>query len=149
MASPVSKTFMAKTGEISQDWHVVDATDKILGRMATEIAMVLMGKHKPCYTPHIDVGDFVVVTNASKIKMTGRKMEQKEFDYYTYYPGGHKATSLETMMAKRPGRVIELAVRRMLPKNKLARKMLSKLKVYNGPEHPHAAQGPKPLEIKA
>ena len=149
MASPATKTYVAKPAEVQQAWHVVDATDKVLGRMATEIATVLMGKHKPCYTPHVDVGDFVIVTNAEKVKITGRKSEQKEYDYYTYHPGGRKVLTLAEMQAKRPARVIEMAVRRMLPKNKLARKMLSKLKVYSGPEHPHAAQGPKPLDIKA
>ena len=149
MVSPASKTYVAKPAEVQQAWHVVDATDKVLGRMATEIATILMGKHKPCYTPHVDVGDFVIVTNAEKVKITGRKSEQKEYDYYTYHPGGRKVLTFGVLQAKRPARVIEMAVRRMLPKNRLARKMLSKLKVYSGPEHPHAAQGPKPLDIKA
>ena len=149
MASTTTKSYLAKPGEVKQDWFLVDATDRVLGRMAVQIATILMGKHKPCYTPHVDVGDFVVVTNAEKVALTGRKRQQKEYDYYTYYPGGRRATNLAALQAKKPEQIVELAVRRMLPKNKLARKMLSKLKVYSGPEHPHAAQGPKPLETRA
>lgn len=141
------KCFLAKKGEIERQWRLVDADGQILGRMATHIAMMLMGKDKPVYTPHVDTGDFVIVVNAEKVKVTGRKAETKEYDYYTGYPGGHKYVSFEDMMARRPERVIELAVRRMLPKNRIGRQMLKKLKVYRGPEHEHAAQQPMKVEL--
>ena len=141
------KTFIAKKQDIDPKWHLIDADDQILGRMAAKIAPILMGKTKPIYTPHIDTGDFVVVVNAEKIRVTGKKAEKKEYDYYTGYPGGHKFTSFEDMMAKKPEKVIEMAVKRMLPKNKLGRGMLKKLKVYRGPEHKHAAQNPEKLQF--
>jgi len=140
------KSYLAKPGEAGGDWHVVDADGKVLGRLAVQLATILMGKHKPTYTPHVVTGDFIVVVNAEKVKLTGRKMEQKEYDHYTYYPSGRKVTPIAKVMAKHPERVIEQAVRRMLPKNKLSRQMLQRLKVYAGPEHPHQAQQPKPLE---
>jgi large subunit ribosomal protein L13 len=140
---------MAKPQEVQRQWHLVDASDKVLGRLATAVATVLMGKDKPSYTPHVDVGDFVVVVNAEKIRVTGRKRQQKQYDYYTYYPGGRKVVDFATLMDKRPEKVVELAVQRMLPKNALGRQMFKKLKVYRGPEHPHAAQQPQPLEVKA
>jgi large subunit ribosomal protein L13 len=115
--------------------------------MAAKIAPILMGKTKPEYTPHVDTGDFVIVVNADKIKLTGKKAQTKEYDYYTHYPGGHKYVSFAEMMARKPERVIELAVRRMLPKNKLGRKMLKKLKVYRGSEHEHQAQKPEKIEL--
>ncbi len=142
-----TKTYMAKPGEVPQRWYVVDAADKILGRMATRLATILQGKDKPEYTRHVDVGDFLVVVNAKRVRVTGRKLEQKTYDRYTYYPGGRKVISLEQLLAKRPERVIELAVKRMLPKGPLGRKMFKKLKVYAGPEHPHAAQRPEALEL--
>ena len=148
MDSAAMKSYLAKADEAGGEWHVVDAEGKVLGRLATELAMILMGKHKPTYTPHVLTGDFVIVLNAEKIKVTGRKLEQKEYDHYTYYPGGRKVVSMAQMMERHPDRVIQLAVRRMLPKNKLATQMLKRLKIYRGPEHPHAAQQPKPLEVK-
>jgi large subunit ribosomal protein L13 len=141
------KSFMAKNNEVEQKWLLVDAEDAILGRMAAQIAPILMGKTKPTYTPHVDVGDYIVVVNAEKVKVTGKKAEQKEYDWYTHHPGGHKYASFAEMMDKKPERVIELAVRRMLPKNKIGRKMLKKLKVYRGPDHEHQAQQPERIEL--
>ena len=143
------KSYMAKKNEVEQKWLLVDAEDAILGRMAAEIAPVLMGKNKPTYTPHIDTGDFVVVINADKIKVTGKKADQKEYDYYTHFPGGHKYVSFADMMEKKPEKVIEMAVRRMLPKNRLGRQMLKKLKVYRGPKHEHQAQKPEKIDLFA
>lgn len=141
------KTFLAKKEEVEHKWFAVDAAGQILGRLAAKIAPILMGKNKPIYTPHVDVGDFVVVVNAEKIRVTGKKAETKEYDYYTHYPSGRKFVSFADMMVKKPERVIELAVRRMLPKNKLGKKMLKKLKVYRGPEHQHQAQKPEKIEL--
>jgi large subunit ribosomal protein L13 len=129
-------------------WFVVDATDQILGRLAVKIATVLMGKHKPTYTPHVDTGDYVVVLNAGKIKTTGnRKRENKVYQRYSGYPGGRTTIPMNTMLERHPERVLREAVRRMLPKNKLAYQMLSKLKLYEGDEHPHQAQGPEPFPL--
>lgn len=147
MSFVTDKSFQAKTGEVTRSWYCVDAEDKVLGRLATKLATVLMGKHKPTYTPHVDVGDFVVVTNAEKIRVTGSKAEQIEYDYYTYYPGGHKIIPFAKMMQKHPDRVIRLAVRRMLPKNTLGRQQLMKLKIYRGAEHPHQAQCCETLDL--
>ncbi|MBN2182327.1 MAG: 50S ribosomal protein L13 [Sedimentisphaerales bacterium] len=141
------KSFMAKTNEIEQKWLLVDAEGAILGRMAAEIAPILMGKNKPTYTPHVDTGDYVVVVNAEKIKLTGKKAQMKEYDYYTHHPGGHKYVSFAEMMEKKPEKVVELAVRRMMPKSKLGRQMMKKLKVYRGPEHEHQAQRPEKIEL--
>jgi large subunit ribosomal protein L13 len=141
------KSFMAKKSEVEQKWLLVDADGAILGRMAAKIAPILMGKTKPIYTPHVDVGDFVVVVNAEKVKVSGKKAETKEYDYYTHYPGGHRYVSFADMMAKKPEKVIELAVKRMLPKSALGRQMLKKLKVYRGPEHEHQAQKPERIEL--
>lgn len=141
------KSFLAKKEQIEHKWLLVDADGAILGRMASKIAPILMGKNKPTYTPHVDTGDYVVVINADKIKVTGQKARDKEYDYYTHYPGGHKFVSFADMMAKKPEKVIELAVKRMLPKNKLGRKMLQKLKVYRGAEHEHQAQRPEKIEL--
>jgi len=141
------KTFMAKKEQVEPKWVLVDATDAILGRMATKIAPILMGKTKPEYTPHVDTGDYVVVVNAEKIRVTGKKAEMKEYDYYTHFPGGHKYVSFAEMMAKKPEKVIELAVKRMLPKNKMGKQMLKKLKVYRGAEHQHQAQQPEKIEL--
>ena len=143
------KSYMAKNTDVDQKWVLVDAADLVLGRMAAKIAPILMGKTKPTYTPHVDTGDYVVVVNADKIKLTGRKAEQKVYDYYTYYPGGHKYVSFADMMERKPELVVEMAVRRMLPKNRLGRKMLKKLKVYRGPEHEHQAQMPEKIELLA
>lgn len=147
MSKKITKTTLAKTGKVQQDWFVVDAQDKILGRLATRIATILMGKHKPIYTRHVDTGDFVVVTNADKIRVTGNKAKTKIYPRYTYYPGGYKEIPYSTVMERHPERIIHEAVRRMLPKNALGRKMLFKLKVYASEQHPHTAQQPQPLAI--
>jgi large subunit ribosomal protein L13 len=141
------KTYSVKAGEIEREWFVVDATDQVLGRLATRIASVLRGKHKPTFSPHLDVGDYVVVVNAGSVRLTGRKAEQKEYFRHSGYMGGEKAIPFETMMRTHPERVIERAVKGMLPKNALGRQMARKLKVYAGAEHPHTAQRPQPLEL--
>jgi large subunit ribosomal protein L13 len=140
------KTFMARPGEVEQKWWLVDASDKVVGRLASELAMILMGKHRPTYTPHVDTGDYVVVTNVDKIKLTGKKWDQKEYTWYTGYQG-LKTETAGKRRDRRPDRVLLDAVRRMLPKNKLSVKMLDKLKVYSGAEHPHQAQNPQPKEF--
>jgi len=140
------KTYMAKTGAVEQKWLLVDASEKIVGRLASEIATILMGKHRPIYTPHVDTGDFIVVVNVEKIRFTGKKWEQKKYAWYTGYPR-QRTISAEDRQAKKPELILTEAVRRMLPKNKLGRAMLSKLKVYVGPEHPHSAQQPEPTEL--
>ena len=145
--TPATKSYMAKPGEIQAKWHLVDATDAVLGRMATRVASVLMGKHRPTYTRHVDTGDFVIVINAEKVRVTGAKRTKKEYDWYTRYPGGRKVVSFERVMEKHPERIVELAVRRMLPKSRLGRKMAGKLKVYAGSEHPHQAQMPEKMEL--
>jgi large subunit ribosomal protein L13 len=134
------KTYSTKAGEIERQWHVIDASDKILGKLATEAAKLLMGKHKPTFTRHLDTGDFVVVINAAKIRFTGKKTEQKLYYRHSGYPNGLKSVSLERMMETNPERVVEHAVKGMLPHNRLGNKMLKKLKVYAGEEHPHLAQ---------
>ncbi len=141
------KTYMPKTGEIQQEWYVVDAAGKTLGRLAARIATVLRGKHKATYTPHLDGGDYVVVVNAEKVVLTGRKREQKVYYHHTGYMGGLRRIPLAEVLARHPERVIRMAVEGMLPHNRLGRAMLRKLKVYAGPEHPHQAQNPKPLEL--
>lgn len=141
------KTYSVKAGEIEREWFVVDATDQVLGRLATRIASVLRGKHKPTFSTHLDVGDYVVVVNAGNVRLTGRKAEQKEYFRHSGYMGGEKAIPFETMMRTHPERVIERAVKGMLPKNALGRQMAQKLKVYPGAEHPHTAQRPQPLEL--
>jgi large subunit ribosomal protein L13 len=137
---------MAKPGEVEQKWLLVDATDKIVGRLAGEIAVILMGKHRPTYTPHVDTGDYIVVVNCEKVRFTGKKWEQKEYSWYTGYPG-QKRIKAADRLERRPELILEEAVRRMLPKNKLATAMLSKLKIYAGPDHPHQAQCPEPTEL--
>ena len=141
------KSFMAKKHQVEQKWLLVDADGAVLGRMAAKIAPLLMGKTKPTYTPHVDTGDYVVVVNAEKIRLTGRKAQVKEYDSYTGYPGGHKYVSFAKMMARKPEKVVELAVRRMMPKSALGRQMLKKLKIYRGPEHEHHAQKPQKIEL--
>lgn len=143
------KTYTPKATDIDRKWWVVDADGKPLGRLATEVARVLRGKHKPMYTPHLDVGDHVVVINAEKVALTGRKAEQKTYFRHTGYMGGEKHIPFKRMIDKHPERVIELAVRGMLPKNTLGRHMRKKLRVYAGAEHPHVGQAPEPLEIRA
>jgi large subunit ribosomal protein L13 len=139
------QTYFAKAGDITPDWHHVDANGQVLGRIATRIATILMGKHRPEYTPHVDCGDYVVVTNAAGVVLTGRKGQQKARLTYSGYPGGLRAKSYDEILQKNPEQLVTEAVRRMLPKNRLGRQMLRKLKVYAGPEHQHQAQGPKPL----
>lgn len=143
------KTFSAKPEEVSRDWYVVDATGKTLGRLSTEIARRLRGKHKPEYTPHVDTGDYIVVINAEKIRVTGKKLTDKMYHRYTGYIGNLKSMPLEKLMQEAPERAIQYSVKGMLPRNPLGRKMFSKLRVFAGPEHPHAAQQPIPLEINA
>jgi large subunit ribosomal protein L13 len=138
---------MPKPGEVKGQWHVVDATDQVLGRLAAKISLILQGKNKPTYTPHIDTGDFVIVLNADKVRVTGKKAEVIQYDTYSRYPGGRHLYSYKTMTQLHPERVIQLAVKRMLPKNKLGRTQLSKLKIYKGTEHPHSAQQPKELTL--
>ncbi len=139
------KCYTAKKEDVVHGWKLIDADGMILGRLATKIAPILMGKTKPIYTPHVDTGDFVIVVNAEKIKVSGNKAGDKEYDHYTHHPGGRKIVSFEAMMRKHPERVIEMAVKRMLPKNRLGRVMFSKLKVYRGPDHKHAAQNPEKI----
>ncbi|HVL55486.1 MAG TPA: 50S ribosomal protein L13 [Burkholderiaceae bacterium] len=141
------KTFSAKPHEVRRDWYLVDATDKVLGRLAAEIASRLRGKHKPEFTPHVDTGDFIVVVNASRLRVTGNKPHQKKYFRHSGYPGGIYETNFEKMQARFPGRALQKAVRGMLPKGPLGYAMLKKLKVYAEPTHPHAAQQPRPLEI--
>ena len=141
------KTFSAKAGEVNHDWFVVDAADKTLGRLASQIAHHLRGKHKPEYTPHVDTGDYVVVINAEKIRVTGAKAKDKLYHHHTGYPGGIKSISFEKLIDKAPERVIQGAVKGMLPRNPLGRAMFKKLKVYAGTEHPHAAQQPQVLNV--
>lgn len=140
------KTFSAKPSDITRDWFVVDATDQVLGRLASQIALRLRGKHKPIYTPHMDTGDFIVVTNVEKLRVTGNKADDKLYHRHSGYPGGISTTSFAKMQTRFPGRALEKAVRGMLPKGPLGYAMLKKMKYYAGPEHPHAAQQPKPLD---
>ena len=142
------KTYSAKPGEITREWFLVDAEGQTLGRLATQIADTLRGKRKPQYTPHVDTGDFVVVVNAEKIGVTGNKLDQKRYYRHSGYPGGLHSRTLRAQLERRPTEVLRTAVRGMLPKNRLARRQLTKLKIYAGPEHPHEAQAPKPFELK-
>ena len=140
------KTFMAKPGEVERKWYVVDATDMVLGRLASNVAAVLRGKNKPIFTPNVDTGDYVIIINADKVRLTGKKLEQKYYRYHTGYIGGLKEIQYKDMMEKKPVLAVELAVKGMLPKKSIGRKMFKKLKVYVGGEHPHAAQ--QPIELK-
>jgi len=142
-------TYHAKPGEIEREWLLVDATDMVLGRLASEIAQILKGKRKPVYTPHVDTGDFVVVINAEKVRLTGNKANTKSYYSHSGYPGGLKEVSFQRMLDKHPERIVEKAVRGMLPKNTLGRAMGRKLKVYVGPEHPHQAQKPRQITLEA
>ncbi|MBN2516201.1 MAG: 50S ribosomal protein L13 [Deltaproteobacteria bacterium] len=141
------KTYSAREGDVKKDWYLVDAKGKILGRLASEIARRLRGKHKPIYTPHVDTGDFVVVINADKIRLTGKKLTDKIYYRHSGYPGGIKSIAAGKILKEKPERLIHLAVRGMLPKNSLGRRMLKKLKVYRGEEHPHSSQNPHILEL--
>jgi large subunit ribosomal protein L13 len=142
------KSYMARPLEVERKWYVVDAEGQTLGRLATEIARILRGKNKPQYTPHVDTGDFVVVVNAEKVVVTGRKAEQKVYRRHSGYPGGLKTTTYEQMLERRPTEILRRAVKGMMPKTRLARQQLRKLKIYAGPEHPHAAQNPQTLEVR-
>ena len=142
------KTYYAKPGEVEREWVLIDATDQVLGRVASKAATILKGKHKPQYTPHVDTGDFVIIVNADKIRLTGTKAAQKEYFRHSGFPGGLKVESFAEAMAKHPERVVEHAVKGMLPKNTLGRAMGKKLKVYVGPEHPHMAQKPRQIEME-
>lgn len=147
IAKPAGKTTLAKVGHEDQRWYVVDATDKTLGRLASEVATRLMGKHKVTFTTSVDVGDFIIVTNCAKIKVTGRKLDQREYDYYTYYTSGRGIATMRDLLQRHPTKVFELAVRRMLPKTTMGVTMFTKLKCYKDDKHPHAAQRPEKLEL--
>jgi large subunit ribosomal protein L13 len=142
-------TFMAKKGEVQQRWFVIDATDKVVGRLAVQIANILRGKHRPEYTPHQDTGEFVIVINAAKVKFTGKKWQTKTYQAYSHFPGGLKEVSAQELLARRPERIIETAVRRMVPRTPLGRQQMTKLKIYAGPSHPHQAQMPQELKVDA
>jgi large subunit ribosomal protein L13 len=141
-------TYFPKNGEIPRNWFLVDADGKTLGRLATEVARVLMGKHKTCYTPHVQMGDFVVVVNAEKVRLTGAKWTDKIYRHHSMYPGGLKETAARDLVAKQPTRLIEKAVRGMLPKNRIGDRLIRKMKVYAGDHHPHQAQKPEPFPVK-
>ena len=141
------KSFLAKNETVERNWRVVDANGQVLGRLAVKVAMALMGKDKPIYTPHVDTGDFIVVVNAEKVRVTGSKAGQKSYQTYSQYPGGQKTIAYTKMMEKHPERILKLAVKRMLPKNTMGNNMYRKLKVYVGPDHPHTAQQPVAMEL--
>jgi large subunit ribosomal protein L13 len=142
------KTYTAKKGEIAREWYLVDADGQTLGRLATRIADTLRGKNKPEYTPHVDTGDFVIVVNAEKIQVTGNKLDQKRYYRHSGYPGGLRSRTLREQLDRRPTEVLRMAVKGMLPRNRLARQQITKLKIYAGPEHPHEAQAPKPMKLE-
>ena len=148
MKPKLQKTYTPKPGDLSHEWFVVDAADVPLGRLASNVAQILRGKHKPTFAPHVDGGDYVVVINAEKVAVTGKKEEEKVYYRHSGYPGGLRASSLRQLRETYPDRVVRNAVKGMLPKNRLGRQILGKLKVYAGPEHPHAAQSPQPLDIR-
>ncbi len=141
-------TYMAKANEVERKWYVVDAAGQTLGRLASEVATLLRGKHKPIFTPHVDTGDYVIIVNADKIQLTGKKLTDKMYYHHSGYPGGLKQRTAQEMLEKRPEKMIELAVKGMLPKNRLGRRMFKKLFVYRGPEHPHQAQNPETYELR-
>lgn len=142
------RTYTPKPADVNRQWHVIDATDVVLGRLASQVATLLRGKHKPIYAPHLDTGDFVIIVNADKVALSGKKLEQKRAYRHSGYPGGLRSVSYAELMEKHPERAVEKAIKGMLPKNKLGRKMFGKVKVYAGPEHPHQAQQPVPYDIK-
>ncbi len=142
------KSFIAKPNEVDRKWYVIDATDLVLGRLATEVATILRGKHKPTYTPHVDTGDYVIVINAEKVRLTGNKLMQKEYTYHTGYPGGRRAVRYDRLMVEQPEKAIQLAVKGMLPHTKLGNQMYRKLRVYRGAEHEHGAQNPEVYEVE-
>jgi len=139
-------TYMAKKGAVPQRWFVIDAADQVVGRLAVQIAIILRGKHRPEYTPHLDTGEFVIVVNAAKVRFTGKKLDSKTYQAYSHYPGGLKVVSAREMLAKHPERILEEAVRRMVPRNRLGRQQMKKLKIFAGPQHEHQAQ--QPIEFK-
>jgi len=141
-------TFMAKPGQVPQRWHLIDATDQVVGRLAVQIATILRGKHRPEYTPHVDTGEFVIVINAAKVRFTGRKWDTKVYESYTHFPGGLKQVTARDQLAKRPERILREAVRRMVPRNRLGRQQMTKLKIYAGPSHPHQAQQPQEFKTE-
>jgi large subunit ribosomal protein L13 len=140
-------TYMAKKGEIEQHWHLIDATDQVVGRLAVQIATILRGKHRPEYTPHVDTGDYVIVINAEKVRFTGKKWDTQVYQSYSHFPGGLKEVTARNLQAKHPERIILEAVKRMVPRNRLGRQQMSKLKIYAGPSHPHQAQLPVELKL--
>ena len=140
-------TYMAKAKDVKHEWFVIDATDKVVGRLAVQIATILRGKHRPDYTPHVDTGDFVIVVNADKVRFTGKKLQTKTYQWYTRYPGGLKVVKARDWMQTHPDRILREAVRRMVPRNPLGRQQMTKLKIYPGPSHPHQAQQPKELKL--
>src|SRR5947207_2346255 len=140
---------MAKKGQVSQAWHLIDATDQVVGRLAVQIATILRGKHRPEYTPHVDTGEFVIVINAEKVRLTGKKWLTKTYQSYTHYPGGLKEISARDLLAKHPERILREAVRRMVPRNRLGRQQMTKLKIYAGTSHPHQAQQPQELKLQS
>jgi len=144
----VDKTYVPKANELSQDWYLVDANDQNLGRLATQIASILLGKHKPIYTPGVDTGDFVVVVNCERVRVTGNKLDDKKYYRHSLYPGGLKEITLRKQLIVHPDRVLRSAVWGMLPKNKLGRQLIKKVKIYAGPDHPHGAQQPKPWAVR-
>jgi large subunit ribosomal protein L13 len=147
IGKPATRTTLAKVGHTDARWYVVDAAGKTLGRLASEIAVRLMGKHKAIYTAHIDTGDYIIVLNSAQIKVSGRKLDQREYDWYTNYPGGRGVVTMKDLLARKPNLIVEMAVRRMLPKTKLGSQMLKKLKVFKDDKHPFAAQKPEKLEL--
>ncbi len=146
--TPLQRTYMAKEHEVDKKWYIVDARGKTLGRLASQVATVLRGKHKPTYTPHVDSGDYVIVINAKDVRLTGKKLDKKIYYRHSRYPGGLKMQTAGEMLETRPEKMVELAVRGMLPHNRLGRRQIRKLKVYAGPEHPHEAQKPEPLAVE-
>jgi large subunit ribosomal protein L13 len=140
-------TFMARKETHEPKWYVIDATDLVVGRLAVQIANILRGKHRPEYTPHMDAGDFVIVVNAEKVKFTGNKWDQQSYDFYSHYPGGLKTVTARELLKRQPERILELAVQRMVPRNRLGRQQMTKLKIYAGPQHPHQAQQPETLKL--
>ena len=142
-------TYMAKEGAIAQRWFVIDATDKVVGRLAVQIATILRGKHRPEYTPHCDTGDFVIVVNAEKVRFTGNKLDTKTYQWYTRHPGGLKVVTARNVLASKPDRILREAVRRMVPRNRLGRQQMTKLKIYAGPNHPHQAQQPQEFKLES
>jgi large subunit ribosomal protein L13 len=142
-------TFMAKTGQVPQRWHLIDATDQVVGRLAVQIATLLRGKHRPEYTPHIDTGEFVIVINAAKVRFTGNKWDAQTYQSYSHYPGGLRVVKARDVLAKHPERILYEAVKRMVPRNKLGRRQMTKLKVYAGPSHPHQAQQPQEFKLES